>query len=274
MLKDMVRKLTSQGLHSLGLKRSEPICPVCSRSSQKIGSVDFNKSCEDKEKRVFKESKRKVIYYLCDSCAHCFAPEFREWCNEDFIREIYNSEYIKVDPELTEKRPIEFAKFIDRVFGEIKKNIHHLDFGGGPGVLSNALRNLGWNSVSFDPFFATVDEHASEKFDLITAIEVFEHVPDPHQLMHQIFARMKEDGLLLFSTLPSDQVLRGGSLLKWWYLAPRNGHVSLFSTNSLIALFEKYDLKVASLMPGLFVAYRKLPGWCENIKAIAALKPM
>ena len=92
--------------------------------------------------------------------------------------------------------------------------------------------------------------------------------------MHQILARMKEDGLLLFSTLPSDQVLRGGSLLKWWYLAPRNGHVSLFSTNSLIALFEKYDLKVASLMPGLFVAYRKLPGWCENIKAIAALKPM
>jgi hypothetical protein len=38
---------------------------------------------------------------------------------------------------------------------------------------------------------------------------------------------------VLFSTLLSDGEIVRGRPLRWWYAAPRNGHISLFSAQSL-----------------------------------------
>jgi hypothetical protein len=272
MLKKLLSNLATQGLVALGLAKAPVPCPVCNGRAKIIGAVDFNRSCEDREGRVFEPSDKLVEYCLCDRCSYCFAPEFLNWPEQKFLSEIYNDEYILVDPELSELRPSGGAQGLEDIFGGAKSLIDHLDYGGGPGTLSKLLIAKGWKSSSFDPFFLKSEQSKAGLHDLVTAIEVFEHVPNPRQLVEDLIARLRPDGILFFSTLLSDGVQQEASLLDWWYLAPRNGHVSLFSTTSLTILFGHYGFKLLNVSPGVHIAYRRLPQWCQGLEAFASLK--
>jgi hypothetical protein len=272
MLKKLLSNLATQGLVALGLAKAAVACPVCNGKAKIIGAVDFNRSCEDREGRVFEPSGKLVEYCLCDRCGYCFAPEFLSWPEQRFLNEIYNDEYLLVDPELSELRPSGGAQGLEDIFGGAKSLIDHLDFGGGPGTLSKLLVAKGWKSASFDPFFPESGQSKAGLHDLVTAIEVFEHVPNPRHLVENLIARLRPDGLLFFSTLLSDGEPQEASLLDWWYLAPRNGHVSLFSMSSLTILFGHYGFKLLNVSPGVHIAYRRLPQWCQGLEAFASLK--
>jgi SAM-dependent methyltransferase len=272
MLKKLLSDLAVRGMVGLGLVKAPVACPVCNGKAKAIGTVDFNRSCEDSEGRVFEPSGKLVEYCLCERCGYCFAPEFLEWPEQRFLDEIYNNDYILVDPELSELRPDRVALEVEPIFGGAKGIIEHLDYGGGLGALSRRLAANGWKSASFDPFFPEPAQSKEGLYDLVTAIEVFEHVPNPRQLVEDLIARLRPDGILFFSTLLSDGVQQEASLLDWWYLAPRNGHVSLFSTASLRILFGHYEFKLLDVRPGVHLAYRRLPQWCQGLDAFAALK--
>lgn len=253
---------------SIGLTSRGSPCPVCNGRGFLIGAVDFNRSCEDGERRVFASSKVEVDYYLCERCGFTFAPEFLDWSKNEFLTKIYNDEYLLVDPELPKIRPRRMAQCLEDVFGDAKHKICHLDYGSGYGTLSTLLRANGWATRSYDPFFQDNNTFGTEKFDLITAIEVFEHVPHPYQLMDDLVTKLQADGVLYFTTLLSDGVQSGRDLLDWWYLAPRNGHVSLFSARSLTFLLEQYGFKLACVNSNLHIAYREIPRWCESVEDI------
>lgn len=272
MLKKILSELAARVLVALGISKAPVACCVCNGKAILLGQVDFNRSCEDKEGRVFQTSQRLVDYYRCERCGYCYAPEFLDWPQQRFLSEIYNDDYALVDPELLELRPGRVAQGIDEIFGKAKMMIRHLDYGGGPGTLSKLLIAKGWNSMSVDPFFPGSGENAEGNFDLVTAIEVFEHVPNPRQLVEDLIAQLRPDGILFFSTLLSDGVQREGSLLEWWYLAPRNGHVSLFSTSSLTILFGLFEYKLLNVSPGVHIAYRRLPHWCQGLEAFVSLR--
>lgn len=268
MLKNLLAELVNQCLVTLGISSKPLICPVCKGCAKVLGAVDFNRSCEDRDGVVFEPSKKLVEYFLCDRCGYCFAPELQSWAEERFLLEIYNDEYVLVDPELSELRPTRVAQWIEDIFGSAKSQIEHLDYGGGAGTLSKILNAKGWNSNSFDPFFQESGQTESSRYHLVTAIEVFEHVPDPQQLVEDLIDRLRPDGVLFFSTLLSDSEQGDGSLLNWWYLAPRNGHISLFSTNSLAILFGQHGFKLVSLGSGAHMAYRRLPQWCLGVETL------
>jgi hypothetical protein len=66
-------------------------------------------------------------------------------------------------------------------------------------------------------------------FDLVTAIEVFEHETAPHALMRRLAALVGENGILLVSTELHDPAVHGKD---WWYLAPEHGQHVMFATRS------------------------------------------
>ena len=75
-------------------------------------------------------------------------------------------------------RPKSNFEFLVKTFGVNPDQINHLDYGGGNGLLSNFLSDKGWTSKSYDPFpksQALIEGLGT--FNLITAFEVFEHVP-------------------------------------------------------------------------------------------------
>jgi len=213
-----------------------------------------------------------VRYFRCDGCGFCFAPEFRNWSDRKFKDRIYNDDYVLVDPEFVALRPENNAKFVDDVFGPVRDRITHLDYGGGNGLMSRLLRADGWQSSSYD-HFVDGPGHVAQlaTFDLVTAFEVFEHVVDPLQLLASLSKLTHAQSLILFSTLLSDGHIARGKGLDWWYLAPRNGHVSLFSKTSLTLLLGAHGYQVLHLNQGIHVAFRGLPGWSKEVSFLRSV---
>jgi SAM-dependent methyltransferase len=239
-------------------------CPVCAAPTLVLDAVDFNKNCEEGRGLMLPKAGIDVEYVLCSACRFCFAPELHKWSVEDFEEKIYNADYKKVDPDYLALRPRSNATMLDGLFHGCR--ISHLDYGGGSGLLSRSLQTKGWKSRSYDPF---VDRGARVadlgRFDLVTAFEVFEHVPDIAALFADLQLLLKPDGVLIFSTLLSDGKIAPGQPLDWWYAAPRNGHISLFSAESMWICMQKHGLNLSSASPNLHVAYREIPSWASPI---------
>lgn len=242
------------------------VCPICSGTCSQLAPVDFNKNCEEAKGKFLKPSGIAVNYSLCPQCGFCFAPELMAWPIEEFAARIYNENYVQVDPEYVQIRPEGNARNLIAMFGDRLKNFKHLDYGGGSGVLANKLRQENWQSTSYDPF---VDRDTKiedlGKFDLITAYEVFEHVPDVHKLMANLHTLLAPNGLILFSTLLSDSDIQPNKPLTWWYAAPRNGHISLFSRDSLGMLGHNSGFKFGSFSRGMHLFFTEIPGWAAHL---------
>ena len=240
-------------------------CPVCQRPTTPFGAVDFNKSCEEVNGTFFERSGELVPYSRCGSCGFVFGPQFLTWSDQDFEENIYNDNYPLVDPENERKRPLHFAKLVDDLFGAHKQDIRHLDYGGGSGLLSRTLSEGGWTSRSYERFLDQDVLSGDEKFDLITAFEVFEHAPHPHRMMEEILSVAHERTLILYTTYVSDEDIKEGDNLDWWYVAPVNGHVSIYTKASLEALARRYGLGFGSFNSQLHCFVRQVPAWAETL---------
>jgi SAM-dependent methyltransferase len=245
---------------------TSPHCPVCDNVSPLFDVVDFNKSCDELQGKFLALSGIPVYYNLCNVCGFAFAPQICSWSLADFEQRIYNDQYREVDPDYVEARPRNQAINLTKLFGAHAGSIRHLDYGGGDGLLSTLLRDAGFDSSSYDPFVQRTAKIGDlGTFDLISAIEVFEHVPDVTALMTNLRALLKPDGIVFFTTLTSDGSIVKNKRLTWWYAAPRNGHISLFSKKSLTMLAGKHGFSMGSFNEGAHMLWRTVPGWASHL---------
>ena len=133
-----------------------------------------------------------------------------------------------------------------------KSNTRVLDFGG-------VLRASGFlDAVTYDPM---VPEHAGRpdgKFDLVTCFETLEHVPDPVASIGAIVDYVAEPGAVFYSTLTQPDDLKDKGM-SWWYVGPRNGHISLFSRQALELAWGRHGFKTFSFNASHHLAFRTLP---------------
>lgn len=125
---------------------------------------------------------------------------------------------------LHEINPIRLAYILSKCSIEEKKV---LDIGCGGGILTESLASLGAKVIGLDQSFevikvakmhwqggkhvppptyvqASAEEFASQhpkEFDVITCMELLEHVPDPNSLLHSIATLLSDDGKVILSTL-------------------------------------------------------------------------
>jgi SAM-dependent methyltransferase len=239
-------------------------CKVCAGPSPLFGVVDFHKSCIEAQGRRLAPSGCPIYYRRCQNCGFAFTTAFDAWDQDAFRRHIYNSDYIVVDPDFVEVRPAGNAKLVASSFPDAKASISILDFGGGEGLFAGRLREEGFTAETYDPF-SSFDRIPNEKFDLITCFEVMEHVPSPKSTVATMVSLLRDPGAILFSTLvqPAEFESIG---LNWWYASPRNGHISLYSTQALAHLFTPYGMRVASFSPDLHIAYAQVPPFAAHLK--------
>jgi SAM-dependent methyltransferase len=234
-------------------------CKICGGEASLLGVVDFNRSCEDWRQVFFPLSGVPVYYRRCAECKFLFTDAFDGWSIEEFKTYIYNDEYKLIDPAYASERPRSNADAVARLWAAVKTETRVLDYGGGNGIFCAALRGAGFPvAVTFDPL---VSEHATPpdgKFDLVTSFETFEHMPDPAAGIASILEFMAEPGMIFFTTsLQPDDIEK--QRLNWWYAAPRNGHVSLFSKEALRRAWSRHGYKVATIANSLHFAFRTLP---------------
>ncbi len=241
-------------------------CPICAGDAPLFDVVDFNKSCEEVRGNFLPRVGIPIYYSLCEQCGFCFADEFCRWSKEDFTKNIYNQEYVQVDPDYISNRPRSNAESLIATFGERGPGVQHLDYGGGTGLLSALLSDSGWQSTSYDPFSdGNAQRDMLLRYEFITAYEVFEHVVDVRHLISDISSLLLDNGLVFFSTLLSDGYIRPNERLTWWYASPRNGHISLFSKKSLASLASIEGFHFGSFSPNFHVFWRNIPSWAANV---------
>jgi 2-polyprenyl-3-methyl-5-hydroxy-6-metoxy-1,4-benzoquinol methylase len=118
-----------------------------------------------------------------------------------------------------------------------------VDFGAGYGVFVRMMRDKGfefkWYDTHCENLFA---KHFEEKdlnktVDVITAFEVFEHLPNP---VEQLKLLIQNSNVLIFSTDITYE--KQSNFLDWWYRAPQSGqHVSFYTYASLSILAKKFN---------------------------------
>jgi len=154
------------------------------------------------------------------------------------------------------------------------KGLRILDIGCGGGILSEPLARLGAQMVGADPsadnieaaraharesgvaadYRATTAEElagANEKFDIVLAMEVVEHVSDVRLFVKTCAAMVKPDGLMIAATLNRTMksfalaIVGAEYVLRW---LPRGTHQwdKFVTPNELEIAFERSGLRVTA----------------------------
>jgi SAM-dependent methyltransferase len=235
-------------------------CPICGSATADIGTVNSDFSHID------------FTFRRCDTCGLSFIENPRM----DFVS-IYDAAYYRGEGADTFVNYVEemgnpdtirtyewrgITRSVERLCGG--KNIKWLDFGCGLGGLVRYARANGFPDVyGFDEGWGAdwarahgielLDQDQLRKhkgtFDVITAIEVVEHVPAPLELMRQIAALLKPGGIFFLTT--GNAAPHRDSFHTWKYVHP-DVHVAYFEPRTLGELYKRVGLEpfAAGFLPG------------------------
>jgi len=223
-------------------------CTVCGGLNLSfLGEKDFGISGGDffAGRRLYKDHGQVISYHLCESCGFVFSVAFDGWGREDFIRHIYNDDYVIGDPPFLEERPKRNAAMVAALFWREKDTVKVLDFGGGRGLFAAELTGFGFRADSLDAYHEPGADTDTD-YDLITSFEVIEHVPhsDQYAWLVQLKSHLKAS---TESTVLIGTELMDGNDFSWWFVSPRNGHISIHSRLSFSILCERVGLNLQSI---------------------------
>lgn len=223
------------------------VCSICQASGPtRLGERDFGDNGNDffAGARVFEPYGVDICYYRCGACGFTFTNAFDDWTPEAFRDHVYNDDYPLTDPPFLEERPKRNAQVVAGLWHRAKGQTTVLDYGGGAGSFAAALADHGLACESTDVFYGSQCPSRVD-YSLVTCFEVIEHVPHFRQTewIGGLRKHLAPDGTLLMST----EVLEANATVDHYYIAPRNGHVSIHSPRSLRTLATKFGLDVYSI---------------------------
>ena len=244
--------------------RGPKLCKICGKVAPLYGEIDFNKSCEEINGAHLPTSGVAIDYNRCPTCGFVFSAAFDGWSKQDFLEAIYNESYASVDPHYVDYRPRANLGFLSNLFADHKSELAILDYGGGNGMLARLLSKAGFAADTYDPLVAEYSILPARRYPLVCSFETLEHTPDPRTAIREMAGLLAEPGMIIFSTLvqPDDIDSKG---LGWWYAAPRNGHISLFSRRSLELAWRKEGLCYGSFDHVMHVAFRSIPDFARHL---------
>lgn len=191
------------------------------------------------DKRVLES--RNVAYFRCESC-NSIETEWPVWLDEAYA---IPPNHIDVG---SGSRTVKNWMALTTLLGALSfsRDAMAVDFGSATGLLGRLMRDVGYNFHSFDKYassifssYFSVDDPLRVAPKLITAFEVFEHLPEPRTTLDQLFSAGAS--LIVFTTWFCD-----GQNSDWVYFVEECGqHVFFYSEQAMrdIAGRHGYDLK-------------------------------
>jgi len=212
-------------------------------------------------------SRHRVGYYKCSACGS------QQTQTPTWLEEAYSFPGMHIDvgaPTRAIKNWLAVATLLDAM--EIAVPARCIDFGAGSGLFSALMRSIGRDFWSFDrfnsPLFSSyyyLGDLVDEEPAVITAFEVFEHLPDPAITLDFLFSRGAL--LILFTTWLVD-----GQDPEWIYYLPDCGqHVFFYSRKGIEDMATKhgYSLCVSQYFYILYAEDRLLKDQVQAVRVFA-----
>ena len=223
-------------------------CKICGHNTQVLFS-----------KKIL--YKYDVQYHQCDNCL------FIQTDDPYWLDESYNSAINSSDIGLI-SRNLVFTEEVTALYrlSGLDSNKKYLDYGGGYGMFVRMMRDNGYNFYWSDEYceniYAKMFEandlpEKEQKFEVVSAFEVFEHLPDPLKEIEKMLAYSDS---ILFST----ELSKGSTqeIENWWYIAPTHGqHVAFYNRKTLEYLAGKFGLNLYTRKNLHFLTKKKISGW-------------
>jgi SAM-dependent methyltransferase len=239
-----------------------PECPICQSSTVFIGTK--------------RGAMRREDFHLvrCQGCSLAFISN--PWTE---YAEIYSQDYYcgkGADPLIDYQFELDCPQSTIRVFEwagllrvvasmlAIGQTTTWLDYGCGNGGLVRYLnQNSACKAVGFEegwiadrarqkgiPILTSAEIAAQNAcYDVITLIEVLEHVTDPVAVLKEVRRLLRPGGVLFLTTGNAEP--HRNALLQWSYLTPEI-HISLFEPRTIAIAMERAGLvpKAGGWRPG------------------------
>ncbi|MEZ7891941.1 MAG: class I SAM-dependent methyltransferase [Candidatus Wallbacteria bacterium] len=180
-----------------------------------------------------------ISYFICPSCEF-ICTEHPHWLNE-----AYNNPIAFMDTGILQ-RNLDNTDLLETIINNnFSGSSKFLDYAGGYGILVRLMRDRGYNFYRYDKYcqnlfanFFNINEITStDRFELVTALEFFEHITNPIEEIKKIFSCTDS---IYFSTVLSPDIKTAENISNWWYLTPETGqHVSFYSIKTL-QIISKY----------------------------------
>lgn len=192
-----------------------------------------------------------VTYHRCPACGMVMALD------PTWLDEAYSSAIAKLDIGLLDRCQILANVTATVLRAERLRKGRFMDWAGGYGTLTRMLRDRGYDFAHTDPLATNVfaeghevDTVRGERFDMVTAFEVLEHLPNPVEALADV-AKVTDRLLLTTQVLPEPTPRPG----EWWYYAPESGqHITFYTKASLQRLARElgFDGAVTSTLVHYF----------------------
>jgi len=190
--------------------------------------------------------KYPITYYYCKKSG-LLQTETPYWLDEAYRDAIANADTGLASRNIYTRNLLE--PVLHRLFKGAGK---FLDVGGGYGLLTRLLRDIGFDCYTTDKhcqnlFAKTFEPEEGFKADALFAFEVLEHIVTPKEFLEDIFSRYACK-TLIFSTLTFEGAIPERD---WWYYAFDSGqHVSFYQTRTLELLAGSVGCKYYQLRRG------------------------
>lgn len=253
-------------------------CPICHSQNLKPVKTELNEFKNDVDKDVYVFDKTWVQLLKCLDCSFAFSKEIPS--QKDFFSKRYDIRFnpqAEVDNKFKEKINDEVLDTVQKSF--LKKG-KFLDIGSFAGNLLIQAKARGFDcygveaNVTMANFtkeklglnvycgeFVNID-FGSLKFDVITLIDVLEHLFEPKRIMQKCSSVLEKDGLVYIKVphfYPQKLKQDFANLLGISKIGIFStfGHINQFSPKSLYRLAEECSLKPighfvarSEMMPG------------------------
>lgn len=198
-------------------------------------------------------TKGTTEYYECSNCHSLYCGPLDQ---EGLVGGQFEVERNQNQNDLRIER-------INKMAGNIpKEEIHILDFGCGSGLLIEDLKKAGYPNVDgFDAYSEKFCRFPQKnKYHIVTAIEVFEHLSDLYLELDLIYKSMVDGGRIMVETGIIDAAKEDGHTLDdWFYINEKAGHSTIFSSHGLDILLSTHGFAPRQAFCNYVKHYQKIP---------------
>ena len=207
--------------------------------------------CCNSNERKFIGVKDNFKIAICNGCQTLYAVGGEQLTvAEEFNYDDYYSEISLNVPAFVRQRLTEIV----RGFEKFRQTNKFLDVGCGAGTIMTTAKSENWQVEGTEVSAPAVEyvrkngfsvfhgdlldaDFAPNSYDVITAVEVLEHVPDPRKMLIKINELLRPGGLF-WATTPHGHGLSARVLGKDWTCVSPPEHLHLFSVEGVKILLK------------------------------------